>query len=607
MELNKSQIAAKHHGDGPMVVIAGPGSGKTTVLTNRIQNLIEEHGARPDSILVITFTKAAADEMKARFLRLTGGKYKQVTFGTFHAVFFMILKNAYNYSVDSIIKDDIRRSIIRDAIIKSNAQVENMSETVENVSAEISRIKGDGASIGEYHAKSMDDGHFRFVYKYYASHLKNMGLIDFEDMLTLTAELFAMRKDILKKWQDRYKYILVDEFQDTNAVQYEVLKALAMPENNLFVVGDVDQSIYGFRGSRPEIMLHFKDDYPDAKEVLLDVNYRSTGNIVEAAGRVIRHNTSRFANDIRTCNESGDSVDIREFEDAAAQYETLAAMLQPGTGSQAAGSPFVKLQAGDQRPSCVILYRTNSVSIPLIRSLMERGIPFVMKDSVPCVFDHWIMRDIEAYIRVIQGSRVRADLLQIINKPKRYISRDYLTGSTIDLAEMEREAEEQPWVLERIEQMRRDLNAMVDMTPYAMINYLRRGVGYDEYLAEYAKVRDMELSELIMIADEIMESARTHKTFAHWRDAIDEYRKVLKEKHSAQVVGSPGSGGIGAENAAVTLMTMHGAKGLEFDEVYIVDACESIIPHKKSVHEKEIEEERRIFYVAMTRARRVKC
>lgn len=580
MQFNNSQLKAVKHKTGPMLVIAGPGSGKTTVLTARIRNLIEEYSVNPANILVITFTKAAANEMKSRFNNMMG-RSTNVTFGTFHAVFFMILRAAYNYSVDSIIKEDVRQNIIKQAIERSRLEPDDLNEMISNITGEISRVKTEAIDINAYYSASCPEEEFRDIYKYYVKTLKKMGLIDFDDMLLYCHELLTTRRDILAKWQQKYQYILIDEFQDINKIQYDIIKLLAKPQDNLFIVGDDDQSIYGFRGSKPEIMLNFDKDYPDTDKVILDTNYRSTGNIVSAAGNVIAHNKVRFAKNINTVNDPGDKVDIIEFNTQAEEYEKIIDNIRKESAS------------GGNYSDNAVLFRTNSTAAGFVRKLVEYSVPFVTRDGVPNVFEHWIARDVITYMNIAMGSRKRSDFLQIINRPKRYIGRDYLTDAEISFDNLEKYYEDKNWMIERVDRLKYDILAMASMSPYAMINYLRKGVGYDGYLDEYAQSHNMQVRELYDVMDELMESARNFKTFNEWFAYIDEYGTKLRESYAAM-----------DKQNAVILTTMHSSKGLEYPVVYIIDANEEITPHKKAVFVPEIEEERRMFYVAMTRAKR---
>ena len=580
MIFNEFQKSAIRHGDGPMLVIAGPGSGKTTVLTNRIKYLINEYNVNPKEILVITFTKAAAKEMQTRFEKNMGAK-SEVTFGTFHAVFFYILKAAYNFSAENIIKEDDKNHIIRTAIEYSGMEVDDIAEMQRNIEGEISKVKSEGIGIETYYSINCPEEAFRKIYKYYDSQLKKKRQIDFDDMLLYCKELFDKRKDILKQWQKRYSYILIDEFQDINRVQYDVIKKLALPQNNLFIVGDDDQSIYGFRGSKPEIMLNFEKDYPKAKKVILDINYRSSQNIVKAAGLVIKNNRIRFDKDIRTDNPDGEKVNIVEFNTTRDEFLRVVNTIRTNVGK------------GKKFSDHAILYRSSPVIMPMVRYLIEYNIPFTLKDGIPNIYEHWIAKDFYAYMEVALGSRKRSDFIRIMNKPKRYIGRDYLTDNEVSFYELEKYYEDKVWMVERLERFESDLNFMSKMPPFAMLNYLRKSVGYDDYLKEYGESHGIDYKDLLEIANEIMDSAAGFKTYAEWKEYITEYTYNLLESYKRR----------SKYEDSVVLTTMHGSKGLEYDTVFIIDANEGIVPHKKSTSDSEIEEERRMFYVAMTRAK----
>lgn len=580
MNFNDFQNIAIKHGQGPMLVIAGPGSGKTTVLTNRIKYLIENYGANPKEILVITFTKAAAKEMQTRFERLMGRK-SEVTFGTFHAVFFYILKAAYNFTTDNIIREDDKSHIIRRGLEFSGMETDDITQMLGNIEGEISRVKSEGINVDTYYSMNCPEEAFRKIYKYYDSQLKKRRQIDFDDMLLYCKELFDKRKDILKLWQKKYSYILIDEFQDINKVQYEVIKKLALPQNNLFIVGDDDQSIYGFRGSKPEIMLNFEKDYSGAKKVILDINYRCSGNIVRAADLVIKNNKVRFDKNIRTDNPIGEKVNIVEFNTTKDEFMRVVNVIRKSVSE------------GKKYSDHAILYRTNPVILPMVRFLIQYNIPFTLRDGIPNIFEHWVAKDFFAYMDVALGSRKRSDFLRIMNKPKRYIGRDYLTDEEVSFYELEKYYEDKLWMVERLEQFESDLKFMSTMPPFAMLNYLRKSVGYDDYLKEYGEAHGIDYKELCETANEIMDSAAGYKTYDEWKKYIEEYTYNLKESYQRRQ----------KYQDAVVLTTMHGSKGLEYDTVFIVDANEGITPHKKATTDADIEEERRMFYVAMTRAK----
>lgn len=586
---NKSQLEAITHGKGPCLTLAGPGSGKTAVITERVKYLITELHVKPSNILVITFTKAAATEMKERFYKLMGqadgaeggfGKYP-VTFGTFHAVFFQILKHAYNYNANNIIKEEQKYSCMRDLVIKQRLEFEDEAEFVTSVLGEISMVKNTGVDLAHYYSTNCATEMFRRLYSQYHEYLYTHKLIDFDDMLVYTYELFRERADILGAWQRKYQYILIDEFQDINKIQYDIVKMLAAPENNLFVVGDDDQSIYRFRGAKPEIMLHFFDDFPKGKRCLLDTNYRSQANIVKASLNLIGNNKERYKKKFKASLPAAGEVEYGLFKTQREQNMRIIRDIHD------------RIERGGKYEEFAVLFRTNTQPRVLMEQFMEYNIPFYAKDSIPNIYEHWIAKDLFAYIRIAQGSRLRSDFLQIMNRPKRYISRESLDDEQVAFDVWEWFYEEQPWVAKRIQQLEHDIKMLERMNPYAAINYIRRGIGYDEFLKEYADYRRIREDDLFDVLEELHASAKEYNNFDAWFLHIEEYAEELEKIRMQRQ----------EQREGVVLATLHSAKGLEFDHVYIVDVNEGIMPYKKATLEQEIEEERRLFYVGMTRAR----
>lgn len=580
MAFSKAQTQAIMHKDGPMMVLAGPGSGKTTVITHRVQYLTKEYGIDPGDILVITFTRASAEEMRERYEALTGGG-SRVTFGTFHSIFFRILKLAYRYTADNIVREEQQMQFVRELAQAGGLEPEDENEFAASILSEISSVKGERIALEHYYSKNCPDAVFRQLYAGYEEKMRRAGLIDFDDMMVLCLELFTERKDILSAWQRRYRYILIDEFQDINRLQYEIVRMLAKPEDNLFIVGDDDQSIYRFRGAKPEIMLGFERDYPGAGRILLDVNYRSTEEIVAPALRLIGENQKRFSKTIHTTGRHGKNVITKLWQDPGEENLAIAREIQ------------LYLQSGVRPGDIAVLYRTNAGPRFLMEKLMEYNLPFRTRDTVPNLYEHWISRNILTYIRIALGSRAREDILQVINRPKRYISRDAMSDETVSFEKMKAFYAEKDWIAERIESLEGDLRAIARMSPLAAVNYIRQGMGYDEYLIEYAAFRRMRPEELLETADELKESAAGFKTFDEWFAHIEAYKEELLRQAAQRRT----------ETDAITLATMHSAKGLEFPIVYILDANEGITPHSRAMLDEDMEEERRLFYVAMTRAK----
>lgn len=579
MQISNAQSRAIAHGTGPAMVLAGPGSGKTLVITQRTKYLIEQYGVNPQEILVITFTKAAAQEMRLRFS--TVSRASGVTFGTFHSVFFGILRQAYHFSSANILTEEKKYQILRQLMRENGLAAENEKEMLPDLASEISVVKNEQIDLQHYYSKLCPEESFRHIYEKYEEIHKRQGMLDFDDMLVYTFELFRQRKDILAAWQRRFRYILVDEFQDINMLQYRILRMLAEPENNLFIVGDDDQSIYRFRGAKPEIMLNFGKDYPNAHQILLDRNFRSQPAIVKSSLLVIEENEKRFKKNIQYVRKGSNTVDIQEFDNQEHESLYLVRCIKKS------------LEQGLQMKDIAVLFRTNQGAGPFAQRLMEFNIPFVMRDALPNIYEHWIAQDIFAYLHLARTRLDRAQFLQVMNRPKRYIGRDSIDAPVISFETLRTYYEDKEWMLDRIDRMEIDLRLLTGMTPYAAVNYIRHGIGYEEYVKEYAAARRMKAEELTELLDEIQQSAKPYRTIEEWFEKIEEYAAKLEEKRSAPK----------KEEDAIMLATLHGSKGLEFKEVFLVDVNEGNIPYKKASAQADFEEERRLFYVGMTRAK----
>lgn len=587
MKENSAQNRAISHDKGPMMLLAGPGSGKTTTITKRVVNLIQEKKVTPSSILVVTFTKAAAREMKERFLRLCKEKnvnapYEQVTFGTFHGVYYSILKYAYHLSVQNILSEERKYDILKEIVYRQKLTIEDEKEFFQGLVQEISMVKNGRIPLEHYYSANCPDDTFRIIYQEYVKRCKTSKLLDFDDILLYTYELLTNRNDILRGWQKRFSYILVDEFQDINQLQYDVVKLLAKPEDNVFIVGDDDQSIYAFRGAKPEIMLHFPEDYPDAKTELLACNYRSASTIVEFSQKVISENSRRYKKELFADRMGGNPVTIQAFEDGKQEELYVKNQVQK------------LLKEGIPYEEMAVLYRTNSGARFLVETLMRYQIPFCMRDTLPNLYEHWIAQDVISYIRIAMGERSRREFLRIMNRPNRYFSRDALDDAQVSFEGLRWFYEEKDWMCDRIDKLEEDLNTLKRMTPYGAINYIRYGIGYEEYLKEYAQYRKIKTEELFEVMEELALSAKGFKSFSDWFVHIEEYTQQLKEQAKKQA----------SEKKGITISTLHSIKGLEFDAVFLMDVNEGSLPYHKAVTESSIEEERRLFYVGITRARK---
>ena len=608
MDFNQAQMTALEHRNGPMMVLAGPGSGKTTVITHRIKRLLEA-GVDPSGILVITFTKAAAAEMKERFLRLAreederrkqaGQKAwglhrpqgagssleaagSRMSFGTFHSVFYHILKWAYRFPAGNVISGEEKRQYFKKFLDESGMEVEDEAEFISSIINEISYVKGERLDLKYYYSQNCPEEWFKKLYDGYDEMLEQTGKIDFDDMLVMCHELFTKRKDILAAWQKKFKYILVDEFQDINLLQYQVVRMLALPENNLFIVGDDDQSIYRFRGAKPEIMLGFEKDFPGTKRVLLGTNYRSTKEIVETSLKLIGHNKVRFEKKLEPFRGSGRPVDFRVFDNPGQEMDTVAQSIR------------AYHDAGYMWNEIAVLFRTGANSGLMAERLMGYNIPFQLRDVIPNLYSHWIAKDLFAYMEIAAGSRKRSDFYRIMNRPNRYFSRDAFDTPTVSFDRLKSFYQDRDWMEDRICDLEADLRTMSRLKPVAAVNYIRKVIGYDDYLRSYAEFRRMKPEELFETADKLAESAAEFETFEAWKEHAVRYEEELKKQNLEETREA---------RDRVTLSTMHSAKGLEYPVVFVVDVNEGIVPHHKAGLPADIEEERRLFYVALTRAK----
>ena len=585
MSFSKAQSDTVTHGGGPCLVLAGPGSGKTLTIVNRMKYLIEERKVRPEEILVITFTKYAAWEMKNRTRSICGPSSYAVTFGTFHGIYYGILKWAYRLNQSNLLSDEEKYRILREILPgidwDQEPEADEEKDYLQELAIEIGNVKNNCMDIEEYEPVKYTTEKFRKLYRTYEETKKKYRKIDFEDMLIQCRDLFMKRPDILKKWQEKFQYILVDEFQDVNQAQYDVVRMLAAPQDNLFVVGDDDQSVYGFRGAKPGIMKEFMKDYPKARQILLDVNYRSSGYIVKGALRVIGNNKIRFEKKIEAFRKPDETVHVQEVKDPVQEAEYVLERIREYR------------EKGVSYTEMAVLYRTNVDARAMSELMTEYQIPFVMKEHLNNIYEHFIALDMISYLRLSQGEYDRKYFLQIANRPNRYLTRESMKTGNVSYESLRRYYRDKDWMVDRIDQLEWDMKMICDKTPYAAIQYIRKRMGYDEFLKEYAAYRKISSEDLFAVLEEIWQNSKGYGTIKEWFEHIESYGKMLKEQNKKN-----------GEKEGVNLMTMHAAKGLEFDTVFVIEANEGSCPYKKATANEEIEEERRLFYVAMTRAKR---
>ena len=593
MKLNRGQDEAIKHGNGPCMVLAPPGSGKTLIVTERTRYLIEESGVRPDQILVITFTRYAAREMKERFERLTAGKNYPVTFGTFHSIFYGILKCAYGIGANNLMSEKESSVLLQEVLdqtdIESTPEVEDEEELVRELLREVGMVKNGLCHLKDFHSKYLTQDEFAEVFRSYEHQKKELKKFDFDDMLVQCYALFRKKPEILQGWQKRFPYILIDEFQDINRVQYEVIRMLAAPRYNLFVVGDDDQSIYGFRGAKPELMLYMKQEFPSLRTISLTVNYRSTEFITGAAARVILHNDTRFYKRVQSFRGRGQNVHVQEVFDVQEEAQYVTEEIQK------------KLDQGIKPGEIAVLFRAAVQARMISEILSEHRIPFEMRDYVTNFYRHFIVKDMMAYLQLAAGKRDRSLFLTICNRPLRYLARNSMENRQVNFEDLRKFYCDKDWMLDIIDQFDVDVRMMKNMAPYAAIQYIRKKIGYDDFLKEYAEKHQISWKQLMDVMAELEERSKNFKSYDEWEIHIAKYTQELEEQQAkARKIK-------GERENKVQLMTIHSAKGLEFEDVFVIHANEGEIPHQKAEKKDEIEEERRLFYVALTRAKNNLC
>lgn len=569
--------------DGPAMVLAGPGSGKTTVITHRIKNLIEKAEVRPENILVVTFTKAAAISMQKRFSTLmNGGKGQLVTFGTFHSVFYKILRKSRRYEATEILSERQKTDYIREIIGRYGISSNDISELSQNIINDIGNIKGNMLNAQEYEPSCCKKEDFIKVYNAYNLELKKDGKMDFDDILRECYLLLCENHTILEQWRELYKYILIDEFQDINRIQMNIIELLASPLNNIFVVGDDDQSIYGFRGARPEIMIEFKDYYPEAELIVLNVNYRSTQSIINVAGRVIENNKTRLDKCAHANNDKDFQPDIRKFRNQVEELKFVVSKIKEYENQ------------GISLSEIAILVRNNSQIQEISSFLKNRKIEAESGKHRSNIYNGMVAKDILSYVRgalKFDGTYFNEDLIYVLNKPQRYISRQVVLSVNMNISAVRR-----IYSKNNIDSFLFHIEMIRKLPPQAALSYIRKGAGYEEYLRLYAIESNIPMSGLLKQLEQLVQECSKFNTLEHWINSIDS-----AQNSEGQNFGK-NSSGEGGTNNRINIMTMHGSKGLEFKAVFIVDANQGIIPTSKALRERDFEEERRLFYVAITRA-----
>ena len=572
--LDNNQLEAVRHFEGPCLTLAGPGSGKTTVLVNRIKNLIDTYNVNPSSILVITFTKDAALEMKSRFVSVCDNpKAGLVNFGTFHSVFYSILRSELRLESDSILQGKMLYSFLKEVILSVNIELDD--GLLEGLYKEISYVNNTNTPIEEYESEGFDVEEFRRLYNAFQSMKKELGKIDFDDMLLLTYNLLRDNHKVLSKWQKRFSFYLIDEMQDMNDLQFHIVKMLAVSKN-VFAVGDDDQSIYGFRGANPDIMLDFPKEYKDCRVIKLCTNYRSCKSIVEQSSKLIRCNEKRFHKVILANNSSNGSISTMNFQNADAEAMWICTKIQ-------------MILSKDELSTVAILFRNKNQNISITNVLSGKGIPFFVKDKVSNIYSHFIFKDVISYMNIALGNGKRADFLRIYNKPNRYIRRECIDKENVTFDDMIGYYSNKPYMQSRIRNMKSDITRLRNLRPSSAILFIRRKIGYDNYIANTANNKK-QYDDYMRVLENITSLS---KGYVNIQSFLEKCNNRMEYEE----------GGNDESHARVFLYTFHASKGLEFDNVFILDVNEGITPSKKALTKETLEEERRMFYVALSRAK----
>jgi superfamily I DNA/RNA helicase len=613
--LNPEQHAAVTHVDGPLVVLAGAGSGKTRVITQRIAHLLREGHAKPGQILALTFTNKAANEMRERVAELIGrNAASRVFLGTFHAFCLRVLRREIerlgyrkNFSVSS--ESDVR-TIMRRVLDDMDGVKDSFSPKLflERITS-IKNSGEPGEAPEESEEKDSDtetEAKYRkwlpAIYEKYQSALRAANTLDFDDLLVLTAELWRKHPEVLARYQNRFRYILVDEYQDTNAVQYRLLRALAGDRGNLFVVGDDDQSIYGWRGADIRNILDFESDFPNAEVVKLEQNYRSTQTILDAANAVIVRNKQRRPKKLWSALGEGRAIDHFVTADSESEANTAVEWLQ-----------HILQRTGASFGDFAVLYRSNIQSRPFEIAFRRAGIPYVVRGGQD-FFERTEVRDMLAYLRVIANPNDEAAVLRVINMPRRGVGdaalhqiHDLCRNESVSFLKAMRMARDRGLLSSRASQGIGEFLGLTGMyrsqfeEGHRAIPDLIEGLidasGYRAELRRIAKTpgqwiqRSENLDAVMQAAEQYCEATR--------KPTLTEFL----DQCSLEPPDEPRRSGAQDQRSA-TLMTVHSAKGLEFPFVFITGVEEGLMPHDKNAVGPGLEEERRLFYVALTRAQR---
>lgn len=606
-ELNDNQKLAVNYIDGACLVLAGPGSGKTRVIAHRIVNMIENHNIAATRILAISFTKASSVEMRKKTLQLSNNdNIKKVNFGTFHSSFFRILRRYAGVKIEDLISESDRFALIK-SILKHLKIVNFNDDDVADVLSEISLVKNELMNPLEFESQVFSNEEFQDIFRLYEKAKRSANKIDFDDMLILAYSLLKKQAAVLNIVRQVYKYILIDEFQDINRVQFEVIKLIAHPNNNVFAVGDEDQSIYGFRGARPDFMMDFEKHFENAKKITLDTNYRSKENIVEASQNLIKNNKNRYEKSI--VSESKENGEIKYISPKDTDDEAIVIAKEIKALVESKNKYLDKNKKDNSSDfdysDFAVMYRTNRQARAFVDIFMDYRIPFVLKDLAKSIYDHWVSLDIISYLKIAANIATNNDWARIINKPFRYISKYAIkeaSESKVFFESLMDNEDIKSFQKKDLEDLNDDLYYIRGLAPEYAISYIRTTLDYDRYILEYCHNRKIKAKQIVDILDELETSAKSYKTLFEFFEHIELVREEMKKRTDKRSNSAEDM-----MNEGVVLSTMHSAKGLEFNNVYISGVNDSVIPYiasdEEEIKDENYEEERRLLYVGVTRAK----
>ena len=560
-----------------VLVVAGPGSGKTTVLTERLVYLLK-NGAEAKSCLLLSFTRASSKEMALRFAK-RGIAGNSPHFSTIHALCLSLLREVRGIEREGLVNLYEKMDWLSAYFLEKGIAREEVEELLLNYGNQISYFKSITEEERMHFLREEKNEDFLPLFQYYEKMRKLRGKLDFEDLLIEVLLELQKNTRIADSWKSRFSYILVDEFQDLSLIQYAILKALSEKGASLFVVGDEDQSIYGFRGASPDILFRFAGDFPDCERIFLADNFRSKEEIVLLSRRLIGKNKKRFQKPLSGRRGRGGKAKYFLLETGVEEAVLLAEHVES------------LLREGCPPEEIAVLCRSKMQITPLLPGFMERGIPIVIVEELSNVFQHFIGKDIWAYLRLAKNKESSQELVQILSKPYRGLRREKILHKDSGLSDLKRAAKTLK-EREETEKLEKHLEALSKLNPKEAILFIRKEIGYEKYLEDFAKKKNKDFTEWWESLEEITAMSEGYPDLDAFFRFVTEFNRRALERRKPE------------EEKGIRFMTYHSAKGLEFDEVFLPDCIEGIIPDGRAKKPEEIEEERRSFYVALTRARK---